>query len=268
MDAGQGPHLGTGESPVEGWVRDFRLDPRRAGFLLDFDGTLSPIAPTPDEARALPGAAGILEALADRYRLVAIVSGRRADDVRALIPAAGVRYLGLYGAEEAVGGATEANARAMRPAVVVSLVAKAQAFVEEEGLSGCEVEDKGRSVALHYRRAAPEAGDRLAEWAVAEAEDLGLELRPGRMVVELTPPGPTKAEAVDGLIRREGLRLAVVAGDDVADVGSLRRAGELLGPGALRIGVTSEEGPPELAGVSDVRVPGPGGVLALLSRFV
>jgi trehalose 6-phosphate phosphatase len=252
------------EHNVDAFVRAVREDPAGAGFVLDFDGTLSGIAPTPAEASALPGASGVLAALAGRYPLVAILSGRRAEDVSGLIPAKGVRYLGLYGAEELP----------PRQAVLTpggpsaGLVDEAKAFLQREALTGAEVEDKGHSVALHYRNAtSPGAGDAIATWAVDRAAALGLQVRPGKMVVELTPPGPTKADALERLIAGEGIRRLVVAGDDVADVGALRRAGELLGADALRIGVRSPEAPAELEDVADVMVPGPEGVLELLGRF-
>jgi trehalose 6-phosphate phosphatase len=248
----------------DAFVKAVREDPAGAGFVLDFDGTLSGIAPTPAEARALPGATAVLATLAGRYPLVAILSGRRAEDVSGLIPAEGVRYLGLYGAEELRPG--QAVLAPSRP--TAALVDEAKAFVQREGLTGAEVEDKGHSVALHYRNAtSPGAGDAIAAWALDRAAALGLQVRPGKMVVELTPPGPTKADALERLIAGEGIRRLVVAGDDVADIGALRRAGELLGADALRIGVRSPEAPAELEEVADLMVPGPEGVLELLSRF-
>ncbi|HXL41963.1 MAG TPA: trehalose-phosphatase [Actinomycetota bacterium] len=272
------------EQDWEAFVASVRKDPARAGFILDFDGTLSGIAPTPAEARALPGASGVLATLAGRYPLVAILSGRRAEDVLGLIPARGVRYLGLYGAEELgprrpsrrrVGprrpsrrrvGSSEALLTPRSPAA--GLVDEARTFIQHEGLTGAEVEDKGHSVALHYRNAtSPAAGEVIEAWAQERAEGLGLQVRPGKMVVELTSPGPTKAEALERLVAGSGIRRLVVAGDDVADVGALRRAGELLGTGALRIGVRSPEAPAELEEVADVMVPGPEGVLEFLSRF-
>ncbi|HEX9314406.1 MAG TPA: trehalose-phosphatase [Actinomycetota bacterium] len=262
------------EQDWEAFVASVRKDPARAGFILDFDGTLSGIAPTPAEARALPGASGVLATLAGRYPLVAILSGRRAEDVLGLIPARGVRYLGLYGAEE-LGprrpsrrrvGSSEALLTPRSPAA--GLVDEARTFIQHEGLTGAEVEDKGHSVALHYRNAtSPAAGEVIEAWAQERAEGLGLQVRPGKMVVELTSPGPTKAEALERLVAGSGIRRLVVAGDDVADVGALRRAGELLGTGALRIGVRSPEAPAELEEVADVMVPGPEGVLEFLSRF-
>jgi trehalose 6-phosphate phosphatase len=253
------------EHNTDAFVAKLREDPAHSGFVLDFDGTLSAIAPTPAGATALPGAAGVLAKLVGRYPLVAILSGRRAEDVAGLIPVKGVRYLGLYGAEELRPGAAVVTPR--RPAS--GLVDEAMSFIEREGLTGAEVEDKGHSVALHYRNAAsPDAGETIAAWAVDRAEELGLQVRPGKMVVELTPPGPTKADALQRLIAEEGLLRVVVAGDDVADVDALRRAGELLGTGALRVGVRSPEEPAGLEEVADVMVPDPAGVLEVLSRFV
>jgi trehalose 6-phosphate phosphatase len=258
----------------DAFVRSVREDPAGAGFVLDFDGTLSGIAPTPAEARALPGASGVLATLAGRYPLVAILSGRRAADVSGLIPADGVRYLGLYGAEE-LGPRRPSRGRVGVGQALVTpsgpgagLVDEARAFIQHEGLTGAEVEDKGHSVALHYRNAtSPDAGEAIGAWAQHTAAARGLQVRPGKMVVELTPPGPTKADALERLIAGEGIRRLVVAGDDVADVGALRLAGELLGANALRIGVRSPEAPAELEEVADVMVPGPEGVLELLGRF-
>lgn len=256
---------------IEGAVEAFRTDPAASGFVLDFDGTLSPIARSPEAARPAPGAGAVLGRLARRYGLVALLSGRRADDVHRLLPVPGVRYLGLYGAEEY--GADQPGAAAVPeapPAWVPPLAAAAQAFVEgNEALAGCRVEDKGRSVALHYRGAlVPGAGDRVVAWAAEQATRLALDLRPGRMVVELAPPGPTKADAVEVLIRAAGLRRVLVAGDDVADVASARRAAALLGAGALRVGVASAESPPELLAGADLLVPTPQKLLDVLERFV
>lgn len=246
-------------------VAAFGTDPAGSGFVLDFDGTLSPIAPTPAEARAAPGAAAVLEALAQRYGLVALLSGRRAAELHALLPVPGVRYLGLYGAEE-LGAGTGPP-----PAWVAPLAAEAAGMVSAAsagGLTGCIVEDKGHSLALHWREAAdPQVAGLLITWAAAHAARLGLEVRPGRMVVELVEPGPTKESTVASLIG-SGLRRLVIAGDDVADVASLARARTLLGAGALRLAVVSDESPPGLVGEADLVVAGPGEVIALLRCFL
>jgi trehalose 6-phosphate phosphatase len=247
--------------PLEGFIAAAREGRSDTGFVLDFDGTLSLIAPTPEEATAVPGAPEMLAALAARYGLTAVLSGRRTDALRRLIPAEGVEYVGLYGAED--------HLTAVPASVIAALAADAQAFIAREALEGVRVEDKADSVAIHYRLAAsPAAGAVVTEWAFDRAADFGLQARPGKMVVELIPPGPTKGDAVEALIARNRLRRVLVAGDDVSDVASLRRAGELLGPEALRVGVASAEEPAGLADVADLMVPGPPAVLDLLARFV
>ena len=72
--------------------------PGRAALLLDFDGTLSPIVDVPGDARPLAGAGEVLAALARRFAVVAVVSGRPASFLEPLLPA-GVVISGLYGLE-------------------------------------------------------------------------------------------------------------------------------------------------------------------------
>src|SRR5258708_5577955 len=76
-----------------------RSDPPRAGLFFDFDGTLSEIARRPELARPRAGIPDALAALASGFALVAVVTGRPGADLARLLPVAGVRVFGLYGAE-------------------------------------------------------------------------------------------------------------------------------------------------------------------------
>src|SRR5579859_4469297 len=73
--------------------------PERSGVLVDFDGTLSAIVDRPELARPLPGAREALGALAARYGLVAVVSGRPVAFLVEHLAVPGVRLSGLYGLE-------------------------------------------------------------------------------------------------------------------------------------------------------------------------
>src|SRR3990172_4063071 len=76
---------------------------------LDYDGTLAPLAPTPDQALPLPGIARLLQELTEMPgAYVAVVSGRPIADVRRLLDVPGVYYVGLHGLEVSLpGGETE-----------------------------------------------------------------------------------------------------------------------------------------------------------------
>lgn len=240
-----------------------------AGFVLDFDGTLSPIVSTPGEAAPVPGVRPLLESLSDAYRTVTLVSGRRAADVAARVGARGVRYVGLYGAEELAGGGVvqAAGADAWREAAR-RFAREAAAFLTAGGPPGCTAENKDLAVSLHHRLSPdPGAGTALLEWAMAHRPD-GFEVTVGRKVVEVRPRAATKAAALENVVREAGLRWLLVAGDDAADIDAFRRAGELLGPRALRAGVASGEAPVALDEATDAVLASPGALLDLLRRFL
>jgi len=139
-------------------VEEFKDNPGAAGFLLDFDGTLSPIVTNPAEAKILPGGRAILEALASFYSLVAIVSGRRAQEVRERVGANGLVYVGLYGGEELRSDALIQPGEAPRfKTAAGKLAEEAQQMIQDERLDGCAVELKDMAVSLHFRKASNRA---------------------------------------------------------------------------------------------------------------
>ncbi|MDQ4005563.1 MAG: trehalose-phosphatase [Actinomycetota bacterium] len=241
----------------------------RGGVFVDFDGTLSEIASSPEAAVAVPGAAEALEVLARRFALVAVVSGRPAAEVRAKLSAPeGVRWFGLYGLEEEPERSSsyapdevETQAELLLPAVRTSV----------RDLEGVRLEPKGPTLAVHYRNASdPEAVrtvllDRLA----SIAETTGLRLIEGKRVLELAPAdAPTKGEVV----RRHGRGLEAVlyAGDDLADLSAFGAVDELVADGTagLKVAVRSQEPPRELLTAADLVVDGPPDLVRLLRRLV
>ena len=73
-------------------------DPAHAGILTDFDGTLSPIVDEPDAARPLDGVPALLDELAHRYAVVAVLSGRPVTFLQQWLPPS-LLLSGLYGLE-------------------------------------------------------------------------------------------------------------------------------------------------------------------------
>jgi trehalose 6-phosphate phosphatase len=247
-------------------IEDLAEDAEHTGLFLDFDGTLAEIAPTPEEARAISGLGRVLERLAGRYAVVAVVSGRPARQVAGLVEAS-IRFYGLYGLEEASGPAP--GSRSLSGAMVAALpeIERAAAY-----FPGSRVEHKGVSAAVHYRGAAdPDSARRvLLERLGRVAARHGLHVLEGKRVVELVAgPRPGKGEVIERVALEERLEHILFAGDDLADLdafAAVDRLGE-RGVTGLRVAVRSEETPDALVEAADVVVEGPRGLLELLERM-
>ncbi|MFG2885949.1 trehalose-phosphatase [Streptomyces sp. NPDC048297] len=250
--------------------------PTAAVVALDFDGTLAPIVADPEQARAHPGAVPALAALAPKVASVAVVTGRPAGVAVRYGGFAGVpgldhlTVLGHYGAErwDAVTGTVTAPpphpgvaaARAELPGVLDSVGA----------WHGTWVEEKGRAVAVHTRRAEdPQAAfDALRGPLTDLATRHGLIVEPGRMVLELRPPGMDKGVALLDHIRAIGAESVLYAGDDLGDLPAYAAIDKLRSdgvPGLLVCSGSTEV--TELAERADLVVDGPGGVVTLLRNL-
>ncbi|MET9391566.1 trehalose-phosphatase [Streptomyces sp. NPDC006624] len=243
--------------------------PGEALVALDFDGTLAPIVADPEQARAHPEALGALSALAPKVAAVAVVTGRPAEvAVRnggfADVP--GLEHLvvlGHYGAERWDARSGKVSAPDPHPGVG-AVRAELPALLEG---TGTWVEDKGRAVAVHTRRAPdPQAAfDALREPLTALAARHGLIVEPGRMVLELRPPGVDKGVALTGFAREIGAGSVLYGGDDLGDLPAFSAVDELRAhgtPGLLLCSGSDEVS--ELRRRADVVVDGPEGVVRFL----
>jgi len=252
--------------PLDDWRRvdwsPFLDDPGRAGLFTDFDGTLAPVVEDRDQARPLPGVAEALSALAGRWSLVAVVSGRPVQFLlRHFSAIANLELVGVHGLERANRGRVTVlpDAEKWRP-VISEAVAEARSAVPD----GVEVEDKGISMVLHCRRA-PSTFPWTVGWADSEATSTGLVARRGRLSVELLPPVPVdKGAVVEEL--GAGLSALCYLGDDTSDLPAFEALHHMRGPAttAVAVGVGSAEQPVELTGEVDVLLPGPADALELL----
>jgi trehalose 6-phosphate phosphatase len=221
--------------------------PERAAILLDVDGTLAPIVARPEDAGVPPETRAELERLAERYALVACVSGRASADAAATVGVEGLVYVGTHG--------LELEPEAERWTAALHEFAAGVAW---------PAEDKGLSVSFHYRGALDEAAARAELEAVAaEARAAGLRARFGRKVLELLPPiEANKGTAIRRLLRERELRRALYAGDDTTDLDAFAALDRL--EVAVRVAVASAEGPPELRAAADLVVPSPAALLDVL----
>ena len=228
-------------------------EPERAGLFLDFDGVLAPIVARPEDAVPQPETRAELERLVGRYALVAVVSGRAGEDVKARLGVDGVVCVGSHGLE------LEPQADRWRRMLA--------AFAADAPWPQSEVENKGLAVAFHFRDRADERAAVRELDAIAEtAREEGLVARYGRKVLEVLPPvGSHKGTAVRHLLAEYGLRRALAAGDDTTDIDSFAALDGL--EVAVRVAVTSAEAPQALLDAADLVVESTDEFLDLLRRL-
>ena len=226
-----------------------------AGLLTDFDGTLSPIVADPSQARLVEGAEAALTTLAERLAVVAVITGRAPLDARRMTGVQGLLIAGNHGTEWLNPGAV-----APEPSPGAERVRRllAGALGRLPRLAGVSVEDKGLSATVHYRLASDPSVARLRILeALGQLPD-GVEVRDGRLSVELRPVGlGDKGAAARAIIDRFGLRGVVVMGDDVTDLDMFAAVAEARAAGRLRgaiiaVGAADGEVPPAVAAAADV----------------
>lgn len=256
-------------SRVETFLREARGDPSHTLIALDIDGTVSEIAPTPEEAVVTPRMRGLLTRLAGMY-LVAFVSGRDAEVARGMVEVPGATYVGAHGLETL----DEAGVHSTldREAFAREAQAVAEAVREDVPEVGPHVEAKRWGVAFHYRLLdEPALVQRLLE-SVERHLPSGSKVRHGKKVFEVVPDVPAdKGSALLGLLERLAPRRVLFMGDDRTDVAAFRALGEQAGPEIpyLRVAVLGIDEPPaELLANADHQVQRVEGAYRLLAQLL
>jgi trehalose 6-phosphate phosphatase len=259
------------EAEIRERLQAWREAPGSVAIFTDIDGTLAPIVPTPDMSEVSAELKELLGRLSERYLLVAGISGRKTEDALDLVGLADVVYFGNHGFEILRNGEVEVTPEAL-PYLEKVQELENNARRELEPL-GAFVEEKGITASVHYRNAPPEVGERSVDFVKREGERLGLRITVGRGVVEARPPiRADKGTAVRALVEEYRPERAMFLGDDTTDLDAFRELVELREEGALReilrVGVASEEGPPEITEEADIVVDGVDGVDEVLRALL
>jgi trehalose 6-phosphate phosphatase len=212
---------------------------RNWAFFLDLDGTLVDIAETPEAVDPSPEEIRLLRRLAVASQgAIALISGRSLARIDQLFSPLVLAAAGQHGAER-----RDAQGKRHRHRFPVSSLKPAAGGIRSFAArhQGLVFEDKGASVALHYRLAPQLAA--AAQKAVREAaEPLGdqVEVQGGKMVVELKPAGCDKGSAIESFMQEPPFagRVPVFLGDDVTDEYGFRVVNR-LGGHSVKVG----EGP-------------------------
>jgi trehalose 6-phosphate phosphatase len=190
-----------------------------SAILLDIDGTLLDLAPTPREVWVPPDLAKTLNRLLVRTNgALALVSGRSLNDIDLIFAPDQFPAVGGHGAEMRITGDSEAVATHAPP---MDKELKRRLAVIAKLSPGILLEDKGYSLALHYRLAphAEKAIYAAVSLIRADLPNAPIEVLPGKCVCEIKHSGFTKATGVRELMTHEPFKgkLPLFIGDDVTD---------------------------------------------------
>ena len=242
-------------------------------LFLDIDGTLSPIAPRPEDAIVPDGTKTVVRQLVELPDChVVVITGRAAADARRVVDIPGVWLIGNHGLEIArpqgeplIRTDVAAHESTIQAAVERALVAVST-------FPGVFVEDKRWSMAVHFRLAAGDVEPHLAPLIASIGADLGLRVALGKKVVELRPPidvnkgtGALTVCRMLGVLHNDPSILC--AGDDLTDEDAFRAL-----RGAYPRCVTVWVGAVDVAGteptIAEFSVSDPGAMCELLEQIV
>ena len=207
------------QSEAELLPREFARELGQVAVLLDIDGTLLDLAPTPREVWVPPGLAKTLNRLLEKTSgALALVSGRSLNDIDLIFAPDQFPAVGGHGAEMRLATDGEAVATEAPP---MDKELKRRLAVIAKLSPGILLEDKGYSLALHYRLA-PHAEKAIYEAVSLIRADLPnapIEVMPGKCVCEIKHSGFNKASGVTELMAHDPFkgRRPIFIGDDVTD---------------------------------------------------
>jgi trehalose 6-phosphate phosphatase len=195
------------------------IDPTEFAILLDIDGTLLDIAATPHDVRVPPALRKTLATLKERTDgAIALVSGRSLSDIDLIFAPLKLSAVGGPGAEIRIGANGKANGVLSR---FLDRKTRARLIEVAEVDEGVIMEDKGYSVALHYRLA-PDKKRAIEDAVAAICGELPagtVEVLPGKAVIEIKKSGFNKGTALRALMTQQPFagRKPIFIGDDVTD---------------------------------------------------
>ncbi|GCE26880.1 trehalose-phosphatase [Dictyobacter alpinus] len=251
------------------------LTQRPLGLVFDIDGTLSPIAQTPDEAKLYPGAAGYLQR-ASKFAHVGVLTGRAVADGARIVNLEGLTYIGTHGLEWCDGLPTTHPVQLLPEAVPFLEPGKELLDLAEKELKpkipGLVIQRKNIGGTIHYRLADdPEAARQLILNTLKEpAARLNMHIDEGKRAVEiLAPLTINKGKALRRFVEHFNLKGVIFAGDDRTDLHGILEIERLRQDGyaAHAIAVQHADTPPAVLEHADTIVQGVEEMVKLLEQI-
>jgi trehalose 6-phosphate phosphatase len=247
-------------------IHDRLLELARIGpmaLYTDIDGTISPIASTPDGAQLYPGAADALHSIRAAGVRVVAITGRAAEDAKRMVGLDDIDYAGNHGFEMLTTAGSIVSEEVIAGSLAVQTAMAEIVARASELPDGTLVEDKVFTGSVHYRLTPdPEKASLILRSVLSEiAARHGIALTGGRLIFELRPKlDINKGVFAANDIRLHHIKTAVFLGDDITDVDgfrairALRDSGKIVG--GFSVAVCASESLAAVIANSDFQIDG------------
>jgi len=201
-----------------------RSERQKMFLFLDYDGTLAPIAESPDKAQMSEEMRSLLMRVKERM-LVAVISGRSLADLKERVGIKDMLYAGNHGMEIWDGETTAANPRLMdNRQSLIELLEKLKSSLSH--IKGVFIEDKGITASVHFRTVHARHWGELFDVfkRISTRYEHFFKITPGKKVLEIRPLDAwNKGDAVSWMLEKFGAgTLPVYVGDDITDEDAFR----------------------------------------------
>ena len=213
------------------------IDARTTAFFLDVDGTLLGFEDRPEDVRADPELLDLLARLRNAAGgAVALVSGRMIADLDRIVAPLVLPAAGTHGAELRFADGRREDPRGD---TLAHLRDDVKAFVAAR--PGLGIEDKGSTIAVHYRHA-PEHAEAIGTFLGNAVAGHDLVVQHGKMVAEIRPTGSHKGAAIETLMTTPPFlkRTPLFIGDDLTDEHGFESVNHLGGV-SIKVGHETEK---------------------------
>lgn len=217
-------------------LEEFKLD-RETAVITDIDGTISDIAPTPAEAVVKPSMRDELVKLMNKFRLVAVISGRSVLNAKNMVGVEGLLYVGNHGLESLKDGKKLMVPGAAEYLILMKEIGNELKKGKLPKINGLRFEDKGVCLSIHYRgcKNPEDVRKTILETVHDLPQGEKLKVSEGRMLVECKPLiGYDKGVILENIIERHQLEKVIYLGDDITDLDAFKTLKKLENEGRVR----------------------------------
>ncbi len=208
--------------------KEFKED-NKSTILIDIDGTISKIAPTPEEAVVTTSMRNELIKLRERFQMVGVISGRSVKNAMAMVGVDGLLYIGNHGMEYQNNGKISMDLEAQKYVEDIKNISRELKNSELAQINGIIFEDKGICFSIHYRECESKETVRKEILEVINNTERGdLKVTEGRKIVEIKPPvSRDKGVIIQKIVENYNLNRIIYLGDDTTDFDAFTKLREL-----------------------------------------